>query len=171
MDSFGEFRWLTLASNRGKRVWSLNKFLAHGAKFQFKTKYDCPMIQGVSKKRYVSDFLSYFSSRGRILHFHLCFGIRISSPFDLNPLNIPIRNIKCPKNTKNTCADITMLSRVPLLRYLGLFFNHCGRSFCWTMLSSPLASHHPSVTGSELWNDREMIGETHGSTFHALKKK
>ena len=43
---------------------------------------------------------------------------------------------------------------------------HC---WCWTMLSSPLASHHPSVTGSELWNDREMIGETHGSTFHALK--
>ena len=31
----------------------------------------------------------------------MCFGIRISSPFDLNTLNIPIQNIKCPKNTKN----------------------------------------------------------------------
>ena len=31
----------------------------------------------------------------------MCFGIRISSPFDLNSLNIPIQNIKCPQNTKN----------------------------------------------------------------------
>ena len=36
----------------------------------------------------------------------MCFGIRISSPFHLNTLNIPIQNIKCPKNTKNACADI-----------------------------------------------------------------
>ena len=38
----------------------------------------------------------------------MCFGIRISSPFDLNTLNIPIQNIKCPKNTKNACADIIL---------------------------------------------------------------
>ena len=36
----------------------------------------------------------------------MCFGIRISSPFHLDSLNIPIQNIKCPKNTKNACADI-----------------------------------------------------------------
>ena len=36
----------------------------------------------------------------------MCFGIRIWSPFYLNTLNIPIENIKCPKNTKNACADI-----------------------------------------------------------------
>ena len=36
----------------------------------------------------------------------MCFGIRISSPFHLNTLNIPILNIKRPKNTKNACADI-----------------------------------------------------------------
>ena len=30
----------------------------------------------------------------------MCFGIRISSSFDLNTLNIPIQNIKCPKNTR-----------------------------------------------------------------------
>ena len=40
-------------------------------------------IQGVSKKRYFCDFLSYFSSRGRILLFHMYFGIRILSPFHL----------------------------------------------------------------------------------------
>ena len=45
---------------------------------------------------------------------------------------------------------------------------YCWR---WTMLSSPLASHHPSVAGFKLWNEGEMMGETHGSTFHALKKK
>ena len=39
--------------------------------------------QGVSKKRYFWDFLSYFSSRCRILLFHMCFGIRILSPFYL----------------------------------------------------------------------------------------
>ena len=36
----------------------------------------------------------------------MCFGIRIASQFHLNTLNIPLQNIKCPKNTKNACADI-----------------------------------------------------------------
>ena len=45
-------------------------------------------LQGVSKKRYFSDFLSYFSSRGQILLFHMCFGIRISSPFHLAGIKI-----------------------------------------------------------------------------------
>ena len=40
-------------------------------------------IQGVSKKRYFLGFLSFFSSRGRILLFRMCFGIRISSPVHL----------------------------------------------------------------------------------------
>ena len=67
-------------------------------------------------------------SREPIVLFHMCFGIRILSLFLLNTLNIPIQNIKCPKNTKNACADITMLSCVPLLRDLGLFLNHCKPS-------------------------------------------
>ena len=50
-------------------------------------------IQGVSKKRYFLDFLSYFSSRGRILLFHMCFGIRISSPFHLAIQKVSIQNI------------------------------------------------------------------------------
>ena len=33
--------------------------------------------------------------------FHRCFGIRISSPFHLDTLNIPIQNTKCPENAKN----------------------------------------------------------------------
>ena len=44
----------------------------------------------------------------------MCFGIRISSPFHLNTLNIPIQNNKCPKNAKNECAD-TSSSPQPLL--------------------------------------------------------
>ena len=35
----------------------------------------------------------------------MCFGIRISSPFHLATLILPIENNKCPKNAKNACAD------------------------------------------------------------------
>ena len=55
-------------------------------------------IQGVSKKRYFSDFLSYFSSRGRILPFHMCFGIRFSSLFHQAIQKVSIQNLNCPKN-------------------------------------------------------------------------
>ena len=36
----------------------------------------------------------------------MCFGIRISSPFHLATLILPIANHKCPKNAKNACADV-----------------------------------------------------------------
>ena len=65
-------------------------------------------LQGVSKKRYFSDFLSYFSSRGWILLFHMCFGIRILSPFHLAIQKVSIQNINCPKNAKNACADMIL---------------------------------------------------------------
>ena len=48
--------------------------------------------------------------------FHRCFGIRISSPFHLETLNIPIQNIKCPESPKN--ANIIMLPSVSLFRLL-----------------------------------------------------
>ena len=67
-------------------------------------------LQGVSKKRYFSDFLSYFSSKGRILLFHMCFGIRISSPFHLAIQKVSIQNLNCPKNA---CADMIF---IPALR-------------------------------------------------------
>ena len=67
-------------------------------------------IQGVSKKRYFLDFLSYFSSRGRILLFHMCFGIRILSPFHLAIQKVSIQNLNCPKNA---CADMIF---IPALR-------------------------------------------------------
>ena len=38
--------------------------------------------------------------------FHRRFGIRISSPFHLDTLNIPIQNTNCPENAKNECPDI-----------------------------------------------------------------
>ena len=68
------------------------------------------LIQGVSKKRYFLDFLSYFSSIGRILLFHMCFGIRISSPFHLAIQKVSIQNLNCPKNA---CADMIF---IPALR-------------------------------------------------------
>ena len=66
-------------------------------------------IQGVSKKRYFLGFLSFFSSRGRILLFRMCFGIRISSPFHLATQTRHFQNLKCPKNAKNACADLTFI--------------------------------------------------------------
>ena len=39
-------------------------------------------------------------------YFPMCFGIRISSPFHLNTLMIPIKNLKGLKNAKNTRKGI-----------------------------------------------------------------
>ena len=39
----------------------------------------------------------------------MCFRIRILNRIYLNTLKIPIQNVKCPKNAKNACADITLL--------------------------------------------------------------
>ena len=77
-------------------------------------------IQGVSKKRYFLDFLSYFSSRGRILLFHMCFGIRISSPFHLAIQKVSIQNLNCPKNAKNACADMIFIPAQSSLRKAGI---------------------------------------------------
>ena len=68
------------------------------------------LLQGVSKKRYFCDFLSYFSSRGRILLFYMCFRIRISIPFHLAIQKVSIQNLNCPKNA---CADMIF---IPALR-------------------------------------------------------
>ena len=59
-------------------------------------------VQGVSKKRYFCDFLSYFSSRGRILLFHMCFGIRILSPFHLAIQKVSIQNLNVLKTHVRT---------------------------------------------------------------------
>ena len=67
-------------------------------------------LQGVSKKRYFLDFLSYFSSRGWISLVHMCFGIRILSPFHLAIQKVSIQNLNCPKNA---CADMIF---IPALR-------------------------------------------------------
>ena len=44
--------------------------------------------------------LSYFGSGSRISLFHMCFGIRILSPFHLANQIISIQNLNCPKNAK-----------------------------------------------------------------------
>ena len=75
------------------------------------------------------------------------FGIRISSPFHLNTLNIPILNIKCPKNTKNACADIIFSPAIICEAWIvsslhkhakpNLSMNHIVRcnALCWDMWS------------------------------------
>ena len=74
-------------------------------------------VQGVSKKRYFSDFLSYFSSRGWILLFYMCFGIRISSLFHLAIQKVSIQNLNCPKNR---CADMIFIPAQSSLRKAGI---------------------------------------------------
>ena len=69
------------------------------------------------KKRYFSDFLSYFSSRGRILLFHMCFGIRILSPFHLAIQKVSIQNLNCPKNA---CEDMIFIPAQSSLRKAGI---------------------------------------------------
>ena len=75
------------------------------------------MLQGVSKKRYFLDFLSYFSSRGWILLFHMCFGISISSVFNLAIQKVSIQNLNCPKNA---CADMIVIPAQSSLRKAGI---------------------------------------------------
>ena len=84
------------------------------------------VLQGVSKKRYFLDFLSYFSSRGRILLFHMCFGIRILSPFHLAIQKVSIQNLNCPKNAKNACADMIFIPAQSSLRKGNIFGKYCG---------------------------------------------
>jgi len=48
----------------------------------------------------------------------MCFGIRILSPFQLNTLNIPIQNIRCPKTPKTHAR--TSFSPQPLFVKLEL---------------------------------------------------
>ena len=78
----------------------------------------------------------------------MCFGIRISSPFDLNSLNIPIQNIKCPKNTKNhflpshylwslNCVVFAQACQTQSVWPAMLSMNHIVRcnALCWDMWS------------------------------------
>ena len=78
----------------------------------------------------------------------MCFGIRISSPFDLNTLNIPIQNIKCPKNTKNhflpshylwslNCVVFAQACQTQSVWPAMLSMNHIVRcnALCWDMWS------------------------------------
>ena len=51
---------------------------------------------GCLQKKVLLRFLSYFCSRSRILLFHMCFGIRISSPFHLTTQIMSIQNLNCP---------------------------------------------------------------------------
>ena len=68
-------------------------------------EYDCTMYR-VTQKEASYGFWPQICSRSPILLFHMCFGIRISSPFHLATLILPIANHKCPKNAKNPCADV-----------------------------------------------------------------
>ena len=98
-----------------RQLWQEKLILPNGVGSSFHITYH--NIQGVSKKRYFCDFLSYFSSRGRILLFHMCFGIRISSPFHLAFQKVSIQNLNCPKNA---CADMIFIPAQSSLRKAGI---------------------------------------------------
>ena len=74
-----------------KKIVNSYNFVTRSTFFGKKNKRG---VQGVSKKRYFCDFLSYFSSRGRILLFHMCFGIGILSPFHLAIQKVSMQNLK-----------------------------------------------------------------------------
>ena len=66
-------------------------------------------IQGVPKKCPIAIFsFNLFNYICPIILFHMCFEIRILSPFHLNTLNIPIQNINCPTKHQNAWADIIL---------------------------------------------------------------
>ena len=75
------------------------------------------------QKKVLQCFLSYFCSRSLIPLFHMCFGIRILSPFHPATWGIHIQNIKCPKTTQNH-AWTTIL---PCLRF-GYFHTNLARA-------------------------------------------
>ena len=52
--------------------------------------------------------------------FHMCFGIRISSPFHLAIQKVSIQNLNCPKNAKNACADMISIPAQSLLCKAGI---------------------------------------------------
>ena len=58
--------------------------------------------------------------RSRILLFHMCFGIRISSLFHLATQIAPIQNLNCPVNAKNACADMIFIPAQSSLRKAGI---------------------------------------------------
>ena len=89
-------------------AWSKNLFSIYRY-WPFFTGFGPLRLQGVSKKKVLSWFSSYFSSRGPILHFHMCFGIKISSPFHIATQIIHIQNLNCPKNAKNACTDMVFI--------------------------------------------------------------
>ena len=72
------------------------------------------------KKGTLIDFLSHFSSRGWILLVHMCFRIRILSPFHLAIQKVSIQNLNCPKNAKNACADMILIPAQSSLHKAGI---------------------------------------------------
>ena len=73
---------------------------------------------GCPKKNVPQGFFALICSRGPIILFHMCFGIRILILFQLNTLNIPIQNIRCPKTPKTHAR--TSFSPQPLFVKLEL---------------------------------------------------
>ena len=55
----------------------------------------------VTQKKCIIAFVAKIIWRGPILHFHGCFGTRISSPVHLGTLQIPFQNAKGLKNAKS----------------------------------------------------------------------
>ena len=79
----------------------------------------------VSLKKGTFSIFVLFLLKKSDLTFHMCFRIRISSPFHLNTLNISIQNIKRPKNTRNACLDIIFPSHVMWSLHCAVFARAC----------------------------------------------
>ena len=78
----------------------------HQSSPQFPPEFNNFLKYRVTQKKCNIRILTSNQISSPILLFHMCFGIRISSPFHLATLILPIANHKCPKNAKNACADV-----------------------------------------------------------------
>ena len=97
--------------------------------------------------------------------FHRCFGIRISSPFHLDTLNIPIQNTKCPENAKNELPVIifspTIFVKLELCRLCmsmpnTIHFNNPFQEVC-SLYSGQGSECHRCKWG--LYRELKLMGE------------
>ena len=89
----------------------------------------------------------------------MCFGIRILSPFHLNTLKIPIQNMKCPKNTKNACADIIFSPAIICEAWTFVFAQACQTQSVWPAMLSMNHIVRCNALCRDMWSKMKVIAE------------
>ena len=96
--------------------------------------------------------MSNFSSRSRILLFHMCFGIRILSLFHLATQIVFIQNLNCPKITKNACAQTWFLEWSSIhLKCSSIWKKSVGSLLVFSILLSVIKNIHLYHLPTSFW--------------------